>query len=262
MSEAVRRRTDLFAKAIGGLGTSALTAIGIAKFADVYPLPPVGDIPLGLWLALLGTVGGFAAMGAALVWFSRVLWRVNEAIHMPLEAPSEGSDGAGALSPQEAARVTAVYASAAKLHGADSLLAYAERAGALETQADAREDAAANAEGDAEERAAAIRTAALEAALLRERARTIRADVDEAQSRALLNVVRMRAHRAVCNWGPVLCFFPGLVAFGLGADYLDSQHTANAAAAADCAKAVRALSYPGANVRLIPAICGNPRAGS
>jgi hypothetical protein len=258
MSEAVRRRTDLFAKSIAGLGTAALTAIGIAKFADVYPLPPFCHIPAALWVALVATVGGFAAMGLALVWFSRGLWKVTEAVFMPLEPPEQNRKAIGGLDEDEAARVRDVYEAAAQLHGAKTLAEYAKQAATLDGDADKKEDKAARA-GTADTE---VRAAAGDAARLRVRAQAIRANVDEAQARAVLNVVRMRAHRAVRNWGPILCFLPGLVAFGLGADYLDSEHSASLRAAKTCVSAIEAVRDGSpATGRLLPAICGNDPLG-
>src|SRR5437660_3053196 len=43
-AEAIRQRTDLTAKTFGGLATTAVSALGIAKFADVFPMPP-GEWP-------------------------------------------------------------------------------------------------------------------------------------------------------------------------------------------------------------------------
>src|SRR5947208_3296494 len=48
----LRARADASAKAIGVLGTSVITAIGISKFADVFPFPGGGLAWVGLTQAL------------------------------------------------------------------------------------------------------------------------------------------------------------------------------------------------------------------
>src|SRR3954447_23859947 len=59
LTEGTRKRADLTAKALGALGTTAVSAIGIAKFADIFPLPPWRP-----WVvvACIGLLLGFCAL--------------------------------------------------------------------------------------------------------------------------------------------------------------------------------------------------------
>lgn len=248
LSTLVRKRADLFAKSLGGLGTAALTAVGIAKFADVFPLPPIGDIPALLWVALIATIGGFVAMGVALVWFSSLLWSVSEPVILPLDPEHPGPDER--LSPEELTLVQAAYGAQLAAHkDFKSLVEYANHASKLERRA-AKIENTPQPVDEARQR---------KAASLRGRAAGIRAEIGEAQARALLNVVRSRAAGAVrghtSKW-LVASFLVGLVAFGVGSDYLAAQHTDDLAAVDRCAAAIRsAAEVAPATVRLLPPLC-------
>jgi hypothetical protein len=235
MSESVRQRAESSSKAIGSIGTAALSAVGIAKFGEIFPLPPAGEMGW-LWVAVIGVPLGFVAMALSIAWYSARMWKVNEPIFMQLD-PGAMDD----ITASERTRVLAVYRASAQAHGCDELSEYAARADELQAKA--------LAEADTAERAALL-----------DDARVIRADVDEAQARAMVNVVRLRGRDAVL--GPRArmvygTFLVGLLAFGIGTDYLNSERSARITAASDCAAAVKAVreSSP-ATTRLLPALCG------
>lgn len=220
VAEDVRSRADVSAKAIGALGTTALTAVGIAKFGDLFPLP-AGEVTGWTLAAVIAVPVSFFLMAATIVWFSIRMWHANEPLFM-VSDPDQIPD----LSPGERTRVGAVYAEAARRFGAASLATYEASA----RKADAKS------------------------------AKEVRAIVDEAQQRALLNVARMRAHQAVTGRLSILLyvvFALALATFTVGADYLDSERSQRVTTAKDCADAVDAVrrSSP-ATKPLLPPICG------
>src|SRR3954451_6679213 len=74
LAETLRGRVDTAAKTFGGLATTALTAAGIAKISDVFPVPPGPRAHS----ALAATVVGFAFMAVGVLWFTARLWKVNQ----------------------------------------------------------------------------------------------------------------------------------------------------------------------------------------
>ena len=73
-TEQIRARTERTAKGLGGLGTLAVSAVGIAKFADIFPFPP-GQ---GWWVALL--IVSFLTMILVVGVFTYRLLRVSDRI--------------------------------------------------------------------------------------------------------------------------------------------------------------------------------------
>jgi hypothetical protein len=239
-SEDTRSRAEISAKALGGLGTAALSAVGIAKFGDLFPLP-AGDMGFPIWAAVVAVPIAFFVMAYVIVHFSLRLGRATEPIFMRANpAEIEG------LNKEEKERVEAVYALVAGLHGYESLQEY--------------EQAAITREIEARETSPAERDVPLK------EAETIRADVDEAQQRALLNVTRMRTKDSVKGTVSKLLyvtFAVALVVFAIGADYLDSERSARVAAAKACADAADAIRRGAPrSVRLLPPICGKDAAGA
>lgn len=242
MSEDIRSRSETSAKAIGALGTTALSAVGIAKFGDIFPLPP-GHLSVWTILVVMFVPVSFLLMVAAVVWFSIRLWRANEPIMMladPAQMPRGDLDG------PERARVEQVYAAAAALHGKQTLADYEKDAIAFEREAEAHSP------GSRQE------------ALLLAKAQRIRANVDEAEQRALVNVVRTRARDSVKNGASIaiyVTFALALVVFAIGVNYLDSERTARVDAAKACADAVDAVRRESPGTRsLVPPICGGKEA--
>jgi hypothetical protein len=220
--DATRKRTDATAKVVGGLGTSAVTAVGIAKFADVFPFPPDQD------LAVAGLLIGFVAMAAVIAHFTGRLWAVNANIVMKSD-PDEMDD----VDPAEREVVRVVYQQVADLNQAPTLRAYEARRFRLLRTAGRVESGPA--EG------------------LKERAAEIESDIGVAQVRAALAVVRRRATRAVTDataGALYATFLAAVVLFGISADRLDSERAGRITTAKSCAEAAKE------NATSLPPICG------
>lgn len=237
--EGLRKRTDTTAKTIGGLGTLAITAAGLSKFSDVFPLPPSPSA----WqvLAILGVLAGLVAMGAAVAWFTVRLTKVASPIFMRSD-PSAITD----ISLPERVMIATIYGEIATLNDASSFEAYATRGLRLQRVAQRG--------GSADVRSLAATEA-----------KQVNADVLATQARAATHVVRQRAQDAIRGPGAVkayVLFLVALLAFGIGADYLDSERTARVASARDCAEAITAIrtadpsTATPAPAKLLPKLCG------
>lgn len=212
LADGLLSRADLTAKAAAGLGSSGLTAIGIAKVADVYPF----EGPDG-WL--FGLFGGFLAMGLAVAFFTRRLWRLQTPTLMR-STPWEIRD----LDKEEEDLVTETYAEIAKLNDVASLRAYEARAHRLSRVANLLEETP------------------LGKALVAE-ASLIALEVRATLARARLNVVRRRTTRSILGFRAMLVYFAflaGLVLFGIGADALEAKRSGEAEIAKVCGEALKA----------------------
>lgn len=227
LAEGVRKRTDLAAKTLGAAGTTALSAIGIAKIADAFPYE-------GPWLGLVGLLVGFAAMAFALVALSIRLWRTQEPIVMRSD-PDEIDDLRG---DEERRLVREVYDDMATLNDIASLRAYEARGHRLERSA--------------------VWAGPERATALRDRALVISAEVLATQGRAGLIIVRRRATNAITGgWSVVVAvvFFLGLLGFAFGSDSLESKRSGEVALAKSCAEAKEA------GVTTLPASCSGAVSG-
>lgn len=254
-TESLRQRADLAAKVLAGAGTTLITAIGIAKFSDLYPIPPdsidvswldnvwlLGDT-LGeiQWLtdrttmsrvelAMVGVIGGFFLMIAAVIAIAYRYWKVTGAV------PMRSDLNRMHLKEEELDLVRDTYDEVARLNDVATLNAYEARAHRLERVAKwlPSKDA---------ERARADAT-------------LIQTEVLATQTQARLRVLRARVVKAVRGRVSVLLyllFILGVVQFGLGTDYLASKRTDEITVAKACADA-RAVE-----LRLsLPPICGTP----
>jgi hypothetical protein len=257
----LRARADITSKALGGLGTTGLTAAGLTKFSDIFPLPATPST----WqdLAIAAIVAGLVAMAGAVAWFTMRLSNVSSPIFMrldpeematPLKVPRGRSSRCRAENPDidecERALVDAIYLNAARLNGAANLQQYALRGLRLQRIA---------------QRSADKKVSALAAV----EAKQINADVAAAQARALTNIVRGRADNAIRGKRALAAysaFFIGLLAFGFATDYLDSERTQRITTAKSCGEAITAIrtadpdtpSPPPA--ALLPALCGGKAA--
>lgn len=221
-AEAVAKRTELAAKSLGGLGTTVVTAVGIAKFSDVWPYPP------GSWLAVVGVVGGFVLMAAAVAAFSYRLWGVNQPIIWRTDPARVIKLRRGELN-----LVLPLYDEMAHLNEVESLRAYEARALRLERVSG--------------------RVPPRMKDSVAKQAATIRAEISATHARANLRVVLHRANRAIRGAGAIFAyalFLVGVLGFGLGADYLQSQRSDAIALAKSCSEAGTAGGGP-----ILPPIC-------
>jgi hypothetical protein len=222
-SDKLRERSDTAAKGLAALGTAGLTAVGIAKFSDIYPFPP------GEWEAVVAVVAGFIAMVVALVAFTLRLWDANRPLVTRIRATEMSDDD------EERDEIQAIYERLARLNGVDTLAGYEARGHRLERIADRTGN---------DQRAAR----------LRKRADQIRAEILATQARAALVVIRQRVNGALKGGGAAsfaLLFAGGLLAFGFGADRLDSERSARVAAYKACADAMTAK----VRAQKLPSIC-------
>lgn len=218
----VRKRADLTAKALGGLGSTAVAAIGIAKFADLFPVPP------HLWWAALLTILGFALIAAVVAYFTFALWHVNEPFVLRSD-PEQMTE----LDEPERELVGSVYREIAHLNWAQSLRALEARAHRLDRISQRLDDATA--------------------ARLQKEAKGIVDVIRSTEDRALLLVVRRRAAQAIRSGSAVAAytlFASGVILFGVFADKLDSERSTRIAVAKSCAEARTA------HATQLPAICG------
>jgi hypothetical protein len=243
-AETLRQRADLAAKVLAGAGSTLITAVGIAKFSDLFPLPPAHPIPWAGWvpwrnlagfrthieLAILGVLVGFALMIAAVLLIARRYWKASEVI--PMRSDIDRMD----LKTKDRKLVKEAFDDQARLNDVPTLRAYEARAHRLERVA----------KWLPEDQAEQTRT---EATL-------IQTEVLATQLQGRVRVLRRRVSVSVRGWGAILlyaAFVIGVILFGLGTDYLSSERTDAVAVAKACADARKVDP----NLDL-PAICGSP----
>lgn len=222
---AIRGRADLTAKAFGGLATTAVTGIGIAKFGDVFPWPGTGPA----FAAAVLVVAGFAGMAAAVAFFTWRLWRVSEPIVMRSDTRLMTSDF---RDPKEKKIVDDTYYEVAQMNGARSLVVLEARGHRLSRVAARMGSAGADAEAVS---------------------KAIEDGVQATYGRAALLIARRRASRALTSGSSVVwfaVFVVSLVTFGMSSDYLQSERADSIALVKACGEAQAA----NANAEL-PPIC-------
>lgn len=235
VADKVRQRADTSAKALGGLATTAVGAIGIAKVADIFPIHWDG------WavVAVLATLIGFALIVAVVAAFTARLWQVNSPIFT-----SSLASRIPELAPDERKRVETTYKDMAELNGVPSLRAYEARAHRLDRIADRSHPPRRN--------------------RLRAQAALIRAEVMATQNRAAADVIRRRAAKPLTGkkaWRSYVVAVVGFLAFALGADYLEAERSGRVAIAKECAAAQKAVVDQRLDTKL-PDICGRPEKTS
>jgi hypothetical protein len=222
-TDKVRERSDAAAKALVGLGTAGLTAVGISKFSDVYPLP---DGELGTAL-LVGAA--FLLMAGVLVTLTFLLLTANRPLVTEVDADKMSA------SADEKKAIKKIYDEVAKRNGAEAMRVY-----------DAR--------GQRFQRIADRKTTPEEATPILAKAARIRSETDAAMARAALIVSRRRMTDALKGWQAGVCalvFVVALLTFGIGADRLESKRTDEVAAYKACAEAETA------GVIKLPSICND-----
>jgi hypothetical protein len=228
----IRARADLTAKTVGGLATLALSAVGIEKFADVFPLPaPFWSDPreAAFWsesnIAVLVMVGSFIGMAAVVGYFTRRLWRLSRPLILSSDVAKIDK-----LEGDEEQKVKKIYEDFADLNRVPSLRAYDARGLRFQKIA-ARKPTLAD--------------------QLRPRADLIRAEVRATEDRAGLVVIRDRSSRAISDWKALFAFFAFValvISFGMSADWLEDKHS-EVTFAQTCAEA------RGAGATQLPAAC-------
>ena len=194
----IRARTDVTAKGLAAVGTAAVSAIGYAKMADVFPYH-------GPWYALAGLGLGVVAMVIAVVVLVRRFEHLADTIITSADA--DLTRDKSQLKDPEFKTLTREYAGMAELNGAKSLLAYNRRAHRFERIADSSSDPTT-------------------AAALRARADAIRAEVLTTQDRAVVYILRERAKRAFFHWKAIVLlviFLLGWYGTALSADALQAK---------------------------------------
>jgi hypothetical protein len=228
-AEKLRSRVDLSAKALGGLGTSALTAVGIARIGDLFPVPDTTRS----WIAFGFAIAGFSVLALGLLIFTYRLWSVNEPIFMRTD--DEAMRDMNDIDEKEQDQVERVYQRTADANHAPTLRAYEARAERLYRIAGRTADAERRKE-------------------LRESADRITAEIKLTLARAALRILRRRTSNAVRGHGSVALYVfvaAGILGFALGTDYVSSERSEQVKIAKACADARTA----GADATL-PEICG------
>lgn len=216
-ADAVRQRSAQAAKAVGGLGTTAIAALGITKFSDVFPTEGQYE-----WVALL--IGGFLAMAVAVGLISRRLWQVNDVMYVTssLDTMPDLQDE------PEATRnaVKQIFDDMARLNSAPSLQAYEARGLRFLRMAERRP-------GDD----TAVKS-------LRDRASLISAEVAATQVQAAFLVTRRRSRHAVLSWSFAIFLALFVVGFGVAAISSDklAAEREKTSLAKTCADSVAAIS--------------------
>lgn len=223
VSDGIRQRADLVAKAVGGLGLTVLTGVGIAKLGDIFPFPGGGDS----WFWLLMELVGLAVMAGVLAFFFTLrLWMLNEPV--VVRADEDQCE----IIDEEKSRIGLVYDEIAALNGVPSLLAYEARGHRLQRVADRVPDSVAD--------------------NVRGRASEIAVEVGATLERARLLIIRQRTANTVRDGRALLAyaaFVLGLVLFASGADFLDGKRSV------ELAKSCAEVSAAGVGQEL-PSICG------
>jgi hypothetical protein len=226
----IRGRTDASVKALGTIGTAAVTAVGYAKLADFYPYGgPIWAVPA----LILGVV----AMSLAVIYLVRRFQGVSDTIITSSDIRE--TCGVNRLGRMEEGTVTSAYRQTARLNGVESLRAYEARAHRFERIAATAEPG--------------------QAASLREQADLIRAEVGATEDRAALFVVRERARSALFAKATavlLLLFVAGWYATAVAADAMQSERSEGI----DLKKSCLELGEKESQASL-PTICGQlPKA--
>jgi hypothetical protein len=208
----------------------AVSAVGIAKFADIFPFPP-GQ---GWWVVLL--IGSFLTMILVVGFFTYRLSRVSDRILVKSDV-----DRMDDLKDDEKRMLRPLYLETARLNRAPSLPALEARARRLYRIADRTKDHA------------------LANRAMRE-ANDAVADVRSVEARANMIVVRRRGVRAIRSLLSIAVFALlalAIVGFGISSDKLDSERTQLTKLVKDCAAAKKASSEVN-SMRVPPRICHGP----
>ncbi len=223
--EKLRQRSDLTAKAIAGIGSTAIGGLGIATLTDIWP-------PGEPALAVVGLVAGFFAMAAGVILLAQRIWKAQQPVVI---GSGKSIDGADRREQRIADRVSDEIA---HFHDVESLRAYEARGVRFER-------VAARLKGT---------DPALAERVLRA-AQVVLAEVSEARMRTVYAIVRRRAFNAFQSvWALVLALLiaVGFYLVGISADKLDAERSGQIQFAKDCATA---LGTPNIDRSDLPSAC-------
>jgi hypothetical protein len=230
-AESLRARSDLAAKVLAAGGTTLVTAVGISKFSDLWPFPGSWS-----WLAAAGVIAGFMAMVVAVLGVAYRHWKLGQPT--PFRADLGAMAAANEISNSELTLVEPIYEEFSRLNQVDSLETFEARAHRFERIGRWLPET--------------------EAVRVRGDATFMYMELLTILARAKLRVLRDRATVAVRGGGAIALygvFAAGVLAFGLGADWLQSERTDRISIAKACADA-RAVAQI---VEMeLPDICGQP----
>ena len=195
----IRSRTDHTTKGLAAVGTAAVTAIGYAKLADVFPYHgPSWSIPV--------LVLGLSAMVVAVVRLVQRFERIGDTIIT--YADIQRTLDCNRLEEPERTTLEREYKNMAALNGVETLRAYNARAHRFERIADRADSGTASS--------------------LRARADAIRAEVLATQDRVVVFILRERAKTAFFSPRVVLwlvVFLLGWYSTALAADVLQAHRS-------------------------------------
>lgn len=229
--EAIRGRSDLAAKALGGIGTAAISALGYAKLTDIFPY---GGPCWALVLLIVGAILMIVAVLVLVYGFYAATQSLITSSDIDQTASRNDMDEA------EKRLVKWAYDDTAELNGVKSLRAYEARGQRFDRIAERAPEARAKVLGDAAAR--------------------IAAEVGATQARAATFVLRRRSNRAMFAKRTLFFLFLFVVGWygtATGASALQNGRSGKIAVAKECAEA-RAL--PKIVETELPGICGTPPA--
>jgi hypothetical protein len=205
-ADTLRKRTDLTASGLSALATAAVTAIGIAEAVHIFPLDTTRA-----WVAAAAVALAFVFMATAVIVFIARFWRANRPL-FPTSDP-EAMLRAEAIDPDEKRTIERIYEQEMR-H-----VAFLSRDGETLENYEGRADTL--------ERQLQTRWGQVGADETRRQIARMRAEIQAAQQRAKLVVVRGRWNRTLGSrsavpWAVLLVV--GLLAFFIAGDYLNSVH--------------------------------------
>jgi hypothetical protein len=224
----LRTNADVTSKVLAGIGTTAATALGVTKIADVFPQPPGWGLVVVASFVIM--IMGLVAALAAVLWLASRLWKVSDTLPSSSD-PLEMKQLAG-LEQDEERIVRRVYDEKAASEGVPTLLAYEARGLRFERVASKM---------DADDEALSQGAQAM-----LDRALIIEADVAATQARATYLVGRKRAAKAFTDkyaLGIGALFVSGLIMASFTDSYLAARtttQTARVTLAKNCADATTA----------------------
>jgi hypothetical protein len=212
LADQLRGRVDIFGKALGGVATVGVTAVGLAKIGDLFPVE-------GQWWWFGLAIAGFVSGAVAVVWIVTRLTKVSRPIYVRTDL--DAMRAAREIDDDEHGLITPLFTETARLAGYKNLETYEERERALRR--------VSRWTGDSEVCQARAKLA-----------EEIRQAVEHTRVRALLILVRRRATEAMTgfrSWVAYLLFIAGLVVFALGTDKITSEREDGIAIAKSCGEA-------------------------